>query len=67
MIQGTWSKMEELITYKAGIAQPPKRFKQTWSITADTITVADDQGFASEAYRYTLDPTAKPATIEMTP
>ena len=65
VLQGTWSKMEELTTYKAGVAQPPKRFKQTWSITADTITVADDEGFASEVYRYTLDPTVTPATIEL--
>jgi RNA polymerase sigma factor (sigma-70 family) len=64
-IQGTWSMFDEIVYHLDGIAQPPKRYKFTWSITADTITTNDDEGFASQVYRYKLDPTAHPKTIEM--
>ena len=64
-IQGTWSKMDETTYYVGGVAQPPKRYKYSWSITTDTITTSDDEGHASEVYRYTLDPDASPKTIEM--
>jgi RNA polymerase sigma factor (sigma-70 family) len=64
-IQGTWSKMDGSTWFVGGIAQPPKRYKYIWSVSADTITTTDDEGFASEIYRYTLDPTATPKTIEM--
>ena len=64
-IQGTWSKMDEVTWYEGGIAQPPKRYKYTWSVTAETITTTNDEGFASDISQYTLDPSVSPKTIEM--
>jgi RNA polymerase sigma factor (sigma-70 family) len=64
-IQGTWSKIEEITHFLGGVAQPAKRYKYMWSVTADTITTTNDEGFASQVYHYTLDPTAHPKTIEL--
>ena len=66
-LKGTWT-CPETVTDRTigGVPQPPKPFKLIWSIDRDTITETDDDGFAWDTYRFTLDPYRTPKTIDLT-
>jgi uncharacterized protein (TIGR03067 family) len=64
-LKGTWSSMQELATSVNGVPQKPRQYKMIWSIDRDMITVSDEDGFAAQTFRYTLDP-KRPGTIDLT-
>jgi uncharacterized protein (TIGR03067 family) len=64
-LKGTWTATTTVQQGINGVRQPPREVKMLWSIDHDTITASDEDGFAGNTSRYTIDPNQTPKTIDL--
>jgi uncharacterized protein (TIGR03067 family) len=65
-LKGTWTRQMTKNSTLDGLLQPPKSYKLIWSIDRDLITTSGEDGSAEDTYRFNLDPSHTPKTIDLT-
>src|SRR5262249_55270948 len=69
-LKGTWLNPGRLTTIRDGVPDPPEKTLVVWSIDRDVITETTDQEGLKpgivKAYRYSVDPTRSPKTMDLT-
>ena len=63
--KGTWTLQATKNSPVRALPQPPKTNKLIWSIDRDFITTSGQNGFAEHTYRFKLDPSHTPKTVDL--